>query len=133
MTFNNDAAGLFEVVDWDSNVVASCEWQDDYYTTHHDFVVLPNGNILANAWKAFPISECKEAGMDKQHMKKFKKQGKGPPGTCTVDGAVELKFVDGQKDCELVWEWWDKDHWAKPSENNFDDPSENAELISFND
>ncbi|KAK3245971.1 hypothetical protein CYMTET_44475 [Cymbomonas tetramitiformis] len=120
----HDAAGLMTELDWDSKIVKECSYISDSHVLHHDAVILPNGNYLSIAFKRMDLEHYVNiTGLSK---KKGTKEGtqtsieslyayythcKNPaPGNIFVDGIVELKAVAGQKQCQLVWEWWQADH-----------------------
>ena len=46
------ASGGIEIVDWDGTPVWSYRYNDEKKRSHHDFEVLPNGNILLISWVA---------------------------------------------------------------------------------
>ncbi len=54
--------GLLEEFDWDGNIVWSYEFSNDEHVQHHDFEVLPNGNILILAWQYRSREEALAAG-----------------------------------------------------------------------
>ena len=50
--------GLFQVLDWDSNVLWQFQYSDDQVQQHHDVEMLPNGNVLVLAWEMKSAAEA---------------------------------------------------------------------------
>ena len=119
------AGGIIEQFDWDGNVI----WQYRYSTPtarqHHDFELLPNGNILILAWEKKTREQAEEAGRN--------------PGSIAAnqlwpDHLIEVKPVpeDGG---EIVWEWHVWDHLIQdidPAKANFGDVNEHPGRINLN-
>ena len=90
----NAGAGRLLELDKDSNIVR------DYIDPmqHHDFQLMPNGNIIYLAWELTPTSDSDRV------------RG-GIPGSEHDDGGIHedvLREVDGSG--KVVWEWHVKDH-----------------------
>jgi len=105
------AGGIVEKFDWYGNVVWSYLLSSPTLCQHHDIAVLPNGNVLALLWKAYPASEWVARGRDPELTAEV------IWGTCIVEIAPE-----GTDGGEVVWKWEAIDHLVQ----NFD-----AELPNF--
>jgi len=123
-TFGSSASGGFEKLDWQSNVLWSYSISDTLQCAHHDFIVMPNGNILTAVWESKSAAELKAAGRN--------------PATIGsmfwVDKIVELKPINADS-AVVVWEWKAWDHLVQDyssAENNFGDIVNHPELININ-
>jgi hypothetical protein len=92
--------GTLVELDWDSHVVWSTVVSDDQHLAHHDFEVLPNGNVIVIAMEYIPQSDAISLGRSRQHV--------GPDGLW-VDSLLELKPTRPEG-AEVVWEWHAYDH-----------------------
>ena len=92
--------GTLQLVNWDNNVV----WQYDSFKDgkecfHHDVVLMPNGNILATAFRKYTEQEAARFGWNKQGQSKL-----------LFDVIYELKPNLRNGTTEIVWEWRWTDH-----------------------
>ena len=94
------AGGKLEQYGWDGTVIWVYEHSSSDFRTHHDFEVLPNGNILMIAWEYKTKSEVEAAGGD------FSKH---TDGYLWPDYIFELKPTENTGG-EIVWEWHVWDH-----------------------
>jgi len=90
--------GAMERYDWSGNLTWSYDISNDSLCQHHDFTVLPNGNILLFAW-------------DRRDSAEAVQQGKDPAATNAEiwsERILELEPV-GSDSAVVVWEWklWD--------------------------
>lgn len=118
-------AGRIQKVDWDSNLLWDFKYATDSHIQHHDFELLPNGNVLLIAWEKIPKEEVLKAGRDPE---KFK-----------ADSLYSEKIVEIQPEGltggSEVWVWrlWDhlvQDHDANLP--NFGKPSEHPRRVDLN-
>ncbi|ONI39302.1 hypothetical protein AN639_06390 [Candidatus Epulonipiscium fishelsonii] len=97
--FAAGGTGKIEIVDWDSNVLWSFEYGEfGEYLLHHDFTVLPNGNIIAIAYDLITPEDANvqygidivDPIMNSYHLS---------------ERLIEIKpnLEDGTAD--IVWEW----------------------------
>ena len=93
-------AGRIQKITWDNKIVWDFEYANEEAHTHHDFTVMPNGNILAIAWEAKTAAEVIAAG---RKPKLTPKAGLWP------DKIVEIK-PEGERGGKIVWEWHIWDH-----------------------
>lgn len=118
------AGGIIEQFDWEGNLVWSCLISSSTQCQHHDIAVLPNGNVLALVWKAYPAEE-------------WVARGRNPLltadviwGTCVVE--VEPQGSDGG---EVVWKWEAIDHLIQdfdPQLPNYGNPSAHPRELNVN-
>ncbi len=128
MIFNSNfgagKSGVLEIYDWSGKL----EWRYIISTAtemyHHDFTVLPNGNILLIVWEAKSIAQAVDAGKD--------------PAKATTemwtDKILEIKPIDSN-DIDIVWEWHAWDHLVQDhssSKPNFGVVSDHPELLNIN-
>lgn len=90
--------GMLEHWSWDGELLWSYRISNDSLCQHHDFTVLPNGNLLVIAWDRRPGSEAIA-------------QGRNPANTgnwLLSERILELQPI-GTDSVEIVWEWklWD--------------------------
>lgn len=119
------AGGLLEKVDWAGNVVWSYKLSSPTQCTHHDFVLMPNGNVLLTVWNKLTKTQAIDAGHD--------------PATLSlagllVDSIMEIKPT-GTDGADIVWQWFGTDHLVQDfasDKANYGDPAAHPELIDFN-
>ncbi|MBT8190165.1 MAG: aryl-sulfate sulfotransferase [Bacteroidia bacterium] len=113
---------ILEIRDWDNNLIWDFEMNDSIYRLHHDFSVMPNGNIIALAWELKTTEECIAAGRDTSTLAQ---------GILWPDWIFEIDpFNDS-----IVWEWHAWDHLVQDFDStkaNFGVISEHPELIDVN-
>jgi hypothetical protein len=113
---------ILEIRDWDNNLVWQFEMNNDSLRLHHDFSIMPNGNIIALAWELKTTDECIAAGRDTSTLA----QGKLWP-----DWVFE---IDPSTD-EILWEWHSWDHLIQDfdaTKENFGVIADHPELIDVN-
>ncbi len=109
-------------IDPDGNIV----WQFPYFERlHHDFIKMPNGNVLILARGTKTSEEAIAAGIDPDIV---------PPGGVNYDYLMEVRPT-GSEGGEIVWEWSAWDYLAQDidsSKNNYRVIAEHPELIDAN-
>ena len=95
------AAGGIEIVDWDGNIEWSYRYNDERHRSHHDFEVLPNGNILLISWVVHPRNDVIAAGKNPAQIPEN--------GQIWSDEIIELLPM-GRNDAQIVWRWRAWDH-----------------------
>lgn len=116
--------GGIEHIDWESNVIWDYEYTSNDYHHHHDFEVLPNGNILILAWERKGAFQATQAG----------RVGNIPSSGIWPEQIVEVVPADNNS-VEIIWEWHLWDHLIQdvdPSLPNYGDISENPQRFNIN-
>ena len=100
-------------------------WQCMLDSWHHDFLRMPNGNLLLLSRQGRAAEEAIAAGANPDFI--------GADGL-TVPHIVEVKFT-GAANCEIVWEWSAWDHLIQDfdsSKANHGVVAKHPELIDLN-
>ena len=119
------AGGIIERFDWDGNLTWRYQYADERVRQHHDFEVMPNGNVLLIAWEEISKDFAIQNGRDPESIRAER---------LWPDHLVEIR-PSGFSDGEVVWQWHIMDHLVQdfdPSKPNFGVVSEHPELINFN-
>ncbi len=109
-------------IDWDMNVVWEFEYSDTTHRMHHDFSVMPNGNLLIPAWELKTEEEAIQAGRDPMLI---------PDGELWAEYIIEVDRTTS----EIIWEWHLWDHLVQDfddTKDNFGIISEHPELLDMN-
>jgi PKD repeat protein len=123
--FGAGGAGRIEKRDWDGNLVWSCEVQGPKHISHHDFTLMPNGNLLVIVWNVYSPEEVIAAGRNPEGVS---------GGGMWLDSIKEIQPV-GTDDANVVWEWKVFDHLVQnfdPAKPNYGNPDDHPELVDFN-
>ena len=116
--------GVIEQFDWDGNLIWSFELSDSNVVQHHDFKVLPNGNVLLIAWDRYTNAQALAAGKDTNYSNSF----------LWSEKILEIKPI-GLDSGEVVWEWKLWDHLIQELDStkpNFGDVTEHPERVNIN-
>jgi hypothetical protein len=118
-------SGRIQKITWDNKLVWDFEYANEAFHAHHDFTVMPNGNVLAIAWEAKTAGEVRAAGRKPELI---------PKAGLWPDKIVEIE-PQGERGGKIVWEWhmWDhliQDYDAKKA--NYGNPVDHPELLDFN-
>ena len=116
--------GRIEEFDWDGNLLWYIDLSTDSFSQHHDFEIMPNGNILVLIWKFVPKKIAIESG------RKITEETDG----IWQEEIWELEPLSGSG-AKIVWKWSVMDHVIQEyddSKRNFGTISEHPELIDFN-
>lgn len=99
--------GRIREFDWEGQLLWEYTLSDERFCLHHDFELLPNGNLLVIAWEAKTPEQARAAGIDPQRAE----QGWWP------DCVLEIAPVrpSGGK---IVWEWHAADHLVQERDAN---------------
>lgn len=117
--------GRIQELDWDGELLWDYLFASETHLLHHDFEVLPNGNILAIAWERKTVEDARKAGREPERT---------PAGGLWPDMVVELE-PRRPHDVRIVWEWHMWDHTIQnhdPALANYGEPSAHPELIDVN-
>ncbi len=123
------AGGLLERFEWDGTKTWEFAYDSSLVLAHHDFEIMPNGNILLIAWEFKTETQATQAGRDPSLP---------GPGYLYPDHIVEVQpdYVNGGG--EIVWQWHVWDHLVQdfdPTKDNYYGPNgvaENPHLINVN-
>ena len=121
--------GRIEEYDWNDNLVWSLDYSTDQYMQHHDFCVLPNGDILMLVVEKKTYAQAITAGFNPNDLQAVQTQGYMLP-----DSIVEIKPVLPSGGT-VVWSWHVWDHLIQKysaSQANYGDPATHPELINPN-
>ena len=119
-------AGGLELVDWNNNTVWSYEINTEDHLSHHDAVMMPNGNILVLTWKLVFEDDLIDWGRDPQEI--------APEKFMWSERILELQPI-GTNQAEILWEWNIYDHYIQDfdeTKQNFGVVSEHPELFDIN-
>ena len=122
--------GRIEEFDWAGNLVWSIDYYSPTYIHHHDFKVLPNGNVLMLVAEKKTLAEVIAAGFKTNLLdSSILTQGYMLPD-CLVE-VTPTRPTGGT----VVWEWHLWDHMiqdADASKNNYGVVASHPELIDVN-
>jgi hypothetical protein len=116
--------GRLERFDWGGDPIWSCTISSDSLCLHHDFTVLPNGNIVAIAWERHDSADAVLHG----------KVPDQAPHAIWSERLIELQPV-GADSANVVWQWSLWDHLVQhvdPALPSFGLPSDHPELVDIN-
>ena len=108
-------------VDRNGNILSDCAQG----SPHHDFLKMPNGNVLLLSRQHKTPEEVIAAGANPEFI--------GPRGL-VAPHIVEAR-ITGPASCEIVWEWSAWDHLIQDfdsSKANYGEVAEHPELIDLN-
>lgn len=113
-----------EIFNWDNQLIWHHKILDSTHCLHHDFQVMPNGNILVNLWEKYSQAEAISMGKDTS----------GIPIELWTEKLLEIQPI-GDSTANIVWEWNAFDHLIQDFDStklNYGVISEHPELIDFN-
>jgi len=117
-------SGRIEKFTFDGDLVWSFVMADEDNLLHHDFAVMPNGNILSLAWEAKTAEEALAAGRAPEKI---------PPAGLWPDMVAEIEpGTDGGR---IVWEWHSWDHMVQnrdPQLPNYGELRDHPQRIDIN-
>lgn len=114
------STGRVERLDLDGEVSWFFEYSTDQHLLHHDFELLPNGNIIMSAWEVVSEEVAINLGRD----------------SSTVDAELWMDMlIEVDQEGLIVWEWHIFDHLIQdfdPSLPGFGEIVKHPELIDIN-
>ena len=113
--------GMIQELDPSGNVVWEFVYSDASHCSHHDFTILPNGNVVLTAWEVKSVSELTQAGLSNATTSKWP--------THFVE--VQQNGTSGQ----IVWEWHMWDHMIQDfdaAKDNYGVVADHPELMDIN-
>lgn len=117
--------GRLEEYDWDGNLTWEFDYMSSTYAIHHDFKVLPSGNIIALLVERKTQAEVLAAGFNPSLL---------TDTFLLPDAIVEIEPIR-PKGGRVVWEWHVWDHLIQNfdhAKNNYGDPAAHPELVDPN-
>ncbi|MBS3914235.1 MAG: aryl-sulfate sulfotransferase [Bacteroidetes bacterium] len=122
--FGPGVGGVLEIFDWDGNLKWQYKQADTVMVFHHDFKVMPNGNILAIVWENHTIADALAHGRNPAQTK----------FSVWSERIQEIKPV-GADSAEIVWEWKVWDHMVQDydsTKKNYGVVPNHRELFDIN-
>jgi hypothetical protein len=119
-------AGGIELVDWDNNLVWKYEINTEEQLSHHDAIMIPNGNVLVLTWQLTFRDEIIQLGRNPSQI--------APQNFMWSEKIIELEPV-GIDSARIVWEWHINDHLIQDfddTKDGFGVVSEHPELFDIN-
>lgn len=119
------SAGRIQKVDWDGNLLWDFKFSNKNHLQHHDFELLPNGNVLLIDWERLIREEALKVGRDPDRL---------DANEIYSERIVEIK-PKGLNGGEEVWVWRLWDHLVQnhdASLPNYADPSETPRRVDIN-
>jgi hypothetical protein len=114
-----------EIRDWNDNVTWRWFYNDSTVRLHHDFTVMPNGNILAIAWDRKLPADVIAAGKDTSLL---------TGDEMWPEHIIEIEPI-GSDSANIIWRWNAWDHLIQDHDStkaNFGNPNLHPELIDIN-
>jgi len=115
------ATGVIQKIAWNGTVLWEFTYATSSYRSHHDFSVLPNGNVLLIAWESKTAAQCIAAGLNHS-------------ATLWPDHIVEVQPV-GTNGGNIVWKWHFWDHLIQDWDStkaNYGVVANHPELLDIN-
>jgi hypothetical protein len=131
--------GRIEKFNWDGDLVWSYTLATQDAHLHHDFEVMPNGNVLMIAWERKTYAEAVAAGRDPNDVPIA--PGTGGVRELWPDMLIEVRPnqpAEGQSYAEggeIVWRWHLWDHLVQdidPTKDNYGPIAANPQLVDIN-
>jgi len=122
--FGGGSSGIIEHYNWDGTLRWSYRISSSTQCSHHDFKVMPNGNILVVVWQLKTIAQQIAAGRGPSFAK----------SAIWSESIFELQPV-GTNSANIVWQWNLWDHLIQDSNNtkaNFGAVEDHPELVNLN-
>lgn len=119
------SAGRIQKLDWDGNLLWDYILASQDELMHHDFELLPNGNVLFIVWERIEKDEVLAAGRDPSKLSQ---------GELYSEKIVEVR-PKGKSDGEIVWQWRLFDHLVQDLDESlphFGKPSEHPRRVDIN-
>ncbi len=110
-------SGGIELVDWDNNVIWNYDINTSEQLSHHDAVIMPNGNILILVWKLTYREELIKLGRNPEEI--------SSQNYMWSEKILELEPI-GTDSANIVWQWHINDHYIQ----DFDDTKQTFGIVS---
>jgi hypothetical protein len=115
--------GRLEEYDWDDNLVWAFNYNSSSGATHHDFKILPNGNLLMLAIETEDSAAAAAVGFDPTQLS---------GGIVEPEMVIEVENT-GPTSFNIVWQWHVWDHLIENQDTtlaDFGDPASNPGLLA---
>ncbi|MBK6371616.1 MAG: aryl-sulfate sulfotransferase [Flavobacteriales bacterium] len=115
---------MIERFNWDGDLIWSYSLSNDSMCQHHDFTVMPNGNILTIVWELRSSADAFAHGKDTSYSQNH----------LWSEKLLEL-HPTGPDQADIVWTWRAWDHLVQnldPELPNFAQSSQRPERIDIN-
>ena len=119
------AGGIIEKYNWEGDLTWSYKYSTPNVRAHHDFQVLPNGNVLILAWEVKSRINCIQNGRNPELLSE---------NELWPEKIIEVEPV-GADGGTIVWEWNAWDHMVQDfddSKGNFGVVADHPEKINVN-
>lgn len=119
-------AGGVELVDWDNNTVWNYAINTSEQLSHHDALMMDNGNVLILTWELIYFDELVELGRNPEEI--------SSQNFMWSEKILELEPI-GTDDANIVWEWHINDHYIQDfdaSKDGFGVVADHPELFNIN-
>jgi hypothetical protein len=119
------AGGGIQRISEEGTLLWDFRYFSDDFLSHHDFEVLPNGNLLLVAWEFKTREEAINAGKDPNKL---------TGNSFMPEHIVEVKPTDPSSG-DIVWEWHSWDHLIQDYDSRMDNygvVEDHPELIDIN-
>jgi hypothetical protein len=121
-SFNGGGAtGMIQKLSWSGSVLWEYTYSNSSYRLHHDFCVMPNGNVLMIAWELKSAAQCVQAGLNHS-------------SSLWPDHIIEVQPV-GATGGVIVWQWHFWDHLIQDydaTKDNYGVVANHPELLDIN-
>ena len=120
---NTEQGRYVQEVDWNGNIL----WDCTQGNPHHDFLKMPNGNVLLLSRQRKTPEEAVAAGANPEFI--------DPDGNGLLAPHIVEARITGPASCEIVWEWAAWDHLIQDFDSgkaNYGVVAEHPELIDLN-
>ena len=111
--------GMIHFLQPDGNSSWEIDLSNSDFISHHDVIMLPNGNVMTMLWERVLPDDAPELGY------------RGVQDTIFTESIVEINPATD----EIVWKWDSRDHLIQEADetgNNYGDISQNPQLIDVN-
>lgn len=120
--------GIIELFNWDGDVIWSYERCNTEECLHHDFKLLPNGNLLLLVWDAYTTEQAVSQGANIEQISEIE----GVWSEYLVEVTPNLEV---NNEVTTVWEWHAWEHLVQDfdaEKPNFGVVSDNNKKIDLN-
>lgn len=113
--------GMIQELDANANVVWEYVYSNSSHCSHHDFLILPNGNVILTAWEVKTTAQLTQAGRSN--------------ATTNLWPCHFIELQQSGSTATIVWEWHFWDHLIQDvdaTKDNFGIVEDHPELMDIN-